>query len=73
MSQATLLIIVSIIVLALVPIVPQMMSLRIGVLNAIGLRGLAAWHDRHRALLVPVVRVFLAALAVALFLTGMYA
>ncbi|HOP05893.1 MAG TPA: hypothetical protein PLF13_01245 [candidate division Zixibacteria bacterium] len=72
MSQAALLIIVSIIVLALVPIVPQMMSLRIGVLNAIGLRGLAAWHDRNRTVLIPVVRIILAVLAVTLFLIGLY-
>ena len=59
MKPATLYYVGAILPLLLIPLVPKILDLRIWILNAVRLRWLANWHDRHRRTLIPFFRIVL--------------
>lgn len=70
MSNSTYLIIVGVISLALVSIVPQMLTLRIRVLRFLRWESMADWHERHRAGMTAGVRITLAIIGIVLIVIG---
>jgi len=66
MTEQAYYIIATLILVALLPLVPKMIALRTRVLYALRLCCLAGWHERNSATLVVAVRVIIAALAVIL-------
>lgn len=67
MSAQTIYLIIGLICLVLVFIVPQMIALRVKILNWLKLRRLAAWHERHIQGLSIIIRIILLALAIYMF------
>ncbi len=70
MSETIYYFVLAAILLALVPIVPQMIRLRIKFLNFLRWRSLADWHQRHFRGFVLAARIVMASIAVVLFILG---
>ena len=70
MQQSTALILLAVVVLALIPIVPKMVALRVRVLRFVRLNRLADWHERHTGAITLAVRVMLGVLAAVLVYLG---
>lgn len=71
MTQAVALLIIGVVCLALVPIAPRMVSLRIHVLRFLHWQSFADWHQRHRAGLTLGLRLVMTALGVVLITMGL--
>ena len=71
MTKPTLYIIIAFLIMALVPLVPKMISLRTRVLYGLHLRSFANWHNRNARALTLIVRGIFVAIAVVLLITGL--
>ena len=71
MTKPTLCIVMAFLIMALVPLVPKMISLRTRVLHGLHLRSFADWHDRNARTLTLIVRGIFVAIAVVLLVTGL--
>ncbi|MDX9858746.1 MAG: hypothetical protein RBT76_13225 [candidate division Zixibacteria bacterium] len=71
MTKATYLTIVGLLILALVPVVPNILNLRIRVLRFLRWNSLADWHERHVAGLIVGVRITLAIVGLIVLTIGL--
>ena len=67
MAEVYYYLIAGVILLAVVPLVPKFVRLRIRALRFVHWYCLADWHERHFKVLVPVVRIIMAVIAAVLF------
>lgn len=70
MSESAYLFIIAAICLALIPIAPKMIALRIKMLRAIEWNSLAGWHQRNLIGFVLIARIVMAVAAVILVVLG---
>ena len=72
MDTNTVIIIVAVIFVIMIPIVPQMIRLRIWLLRKLRLRWLAEFHEKHFRGFTIALRVILAVFAVLLLTQGIW-
>lgn len=70
MQQSTVLLSLAVVLLALIPLVPKMIQLRVRVLHFVRLDGLANWHERNVRAITFGVRILLGLLAIVLGYLG---
>ena len=73
MQQSTALILLAAVAVALIPIVPRLVQLRVRILRFVRLNRLADWHERHTGAITLAVRVMLGVLAAVLAYLGVSA
>ena len=72
MSEQTLFLIFAVAILAMIPIVPKMVTFRIKVLRFLRLAGFADWHERNFRQVVIALRCIFVGLASILLWLAIY-